>query len=74
MMEKLLNVKEVSQTTGIPQKTLWDMCRNRKIPCYKIGRIYKLRESEVNKWLETKKQKVVKNVRVDLVKEFRVEL
>ncbi len=72
-MEKLLNVKEVSRLFGIPRKTLWEMCRNRKIPCYRIGRVYKLRESEINKWLESNKQKVVQNVRVDLVKEFRVE-
>lgn len=71
-MEKLVDVKEVSDITGISIFTIQKMCRRYEIPCYKPTRHYKFKKSEIAEWLESKKQKVVKGLKVELVRECRV--
>ncbi len=71
-MEKLITIKQVSDLTGISAFTLQKLCRQHRIPCYKPTRHYKFRLSEVAEWLESKKQKVVKDLKVELVREYKV--
>lgn len=71
-MRKLLSLKYVSNMLDIPVYTLQKMCRLRKIPCYRLTRHYKFKESEINEWLESKKQEVIKDRNVVLVKELKV--
>ncbi len=71
-MEKLVDVKRVSDITGISEFTIRKLCRLHKIPCYKPTRHYKFRESEIATWLESKRQEVVKDLKVELVREYRV--
>ena len=71
-MEKLITIKQVSELTGVSVFTLQKLCRQHQIPCYKPTRHYKFRESEIAEWLESKKQKVVKNIKIDLIREVRI--
>jgi excisionase family DNA binding protein len=73
-VERLLSVKEVSNILGIPVFTIQKMCRLHKIPCYRLTRHYKFRESEIIKWLESQKQRVVKSndIKIDLIREVRI--
>jgi excisionase family DNA binding protein len=73
-MEKLISVKEVADKTGISVFTIQKLCREHKIPCYRLTRHYKFKESEIKEWLESKKQKLVKSndIKIDLIREVRI--
>jgi excisionase family DNA binding protein len=55
MTERLLNVKEVSQTLNVKESTVYDWVSIGFIPHYKIGKLVRFKESEVLKWLEKKR-------------------
>ena len=73
-MERLLNVKEISELISIPVFTIQKLCREHKIPCYRPTRHYKFKESEIIEWLDSKKQRVINanDIRIDLIKEVRI--
>lgn len=71
-MEKLITVDELSAVIGMRPFTVRKKCRERKIPCYKIDGVYKFRMSEIEDWLESKKQGVIRDIRVDLVRQVKV--
>jgi excisionase family DNA binding protein len=73
-MEKLISVKELADKTGISVFTIQKLCREHKIPCYRLTRHYKFKESEIIEWLESKKQKLVRSqdVKIELIKEVRI--
>jgi len=73
-MERLLNVKEISELISIPVFTIQKLCREHKIPCYRPTRHYRFRESEIIEWLDSKKQRVINtnDIRIDLIKEVRI--
>ena len=51
-MEKLvLEIKEVSEMLGVSVSTLYKWVSEKKIPCYKVGRLVKFRQSDIEKWL-----------------------
>ena len=71
-MENLISVVELSEIIGYTPWTLRLMCRERKIPCYKIGRVYKFFLGEIEGWLELQKQEVVDKKSIKVVKRLRV--
>ena len=58
-MDNLISVEKMCEILGYTPHTLRRMCREKKIPCYKIGRAYKFLIGEVEEWFESKKQRVV---------------
>lgn len=71
-MEQLIAVEEMSRLLGLKPFTVRTKCRQRKIPCYKIDGVYKFKMSEVEKWLESKKQKVVDKIDIELVRQVKI--
>lgn len=52
--------------------TLRRMCRLCQIPHFKIGGVYFFRQAEIEKWLESKKQKVVDKIEIELVRQVKI--
>jgi len=51
IFEPLLNDEQAAALLGIHHKTLQRLARNRQIPAYHIGRFWRFRVSELDKWL-----------------------
>jgi excisionase family DNA binding protein len=56
--DKILNVEELSKFFGVSNQTIWRWCKSGKIPAFKIGSQWKIRQSDLNKIIN---QKVTKN-------------
>ena len=59
-MKKLISIKELSEHLGIPVESIYSWTAMKVIPFYKIGRLVRFDEAEIDKWLEQKKQQVCK--------------
>jgi len=73
--KNLLTVKEVSKVLSLHPQTIYDMCGNNKIPHLKIGetqRSIRFDSSDIDKWLEDRKQQVCKTVIKEPVLAFSV--
>ncbi len=61
MIEKeYFSVRELSEYTGISQRTLWDLLKDsiNPIPYFRIGaagRIVRVKKSEFDQWMQTQK-------------------
>jgi len=55
-MERLLNIKELSQLLIVKAGTIYDWVHKDLIPYYKLNRLVRFRESEINEWLKTKQK------------------
>jgi excisionase family DNA binding protein len=52
-IERLLDVKQVSERLGVSEKTVWVMAADgRFIPPLALGRLRKWRVAEFNRWVE----------------------
>lgn len=49
---KLLTTKEVAETLSLHEVTVRNKCRNGEIPCFKIGRSWKVKEEDFIKWID----------------------
>ena len=56
-MEKLLNVKDLSQLLCVKQSTIYDWVHQGIIPYYKVNKLVRFRESEINEWLKKKQRR-----------------
>ena len=63
-MEELWDIKRVSQYLGIKRSTLYAMIERREIPHYRIGRLARFRQAEIDAWLLTKKRETEKATRM----------
>lgn len=59
-MKKLLSVKELSEKLGIAVETIYVWTSMKQIPYYKVGRLVRFNEDEIEQWLEKRKQQVCK--------------
>ncbi|OGE74326.1 MAG: hypothetical protein A3I07_02635 [Candidatus Doudnabacteria bacterium RIFCSPLOWO2_02_FULL_42_9] len=55
--DKILNVEELSKFFGVSNQTIWRWCKSGKLPAFKIGSQWKIRQSDINKIIN---QKIVK--------------
>jgi excisionase family DNA binding protein len=56
-MKKLLEtytVEEVAKTLRLHEYTIRRLCREEKIPCFKVGGQWRFRKDEIEKWSKTK--------------------
>ena len=63
-MEELWDVRRVSRYLGIKLSTLYAMIERKEIPHYRIGRLARFKQAEIDAWLLTKKQETEKPVRM----------
>ena len=50
-MEQLLDIKQVSERFAIKESTLRAWVFQRRIPCIRLGRLIRFRESELDAWV-----------------------
>ncbi len=55
-MDELLTLKELSEYLKIAEKTLYGYAQKGTIPGIKIGSAWRFRESDINQWLEERRQ------------------
>jgi excisionase family DNA binding protein len=51
---KSLNVEELAKFFGVSTQTIWRWCKAGKIPAFKIGSQWKIRQSDLNKIINQK--------------------
>ena len=52
----VMSAKEFSQATGFPLATIRRLCRERRLPCWKTGRVYYLSKEKAVARLELLKE------------------
>jgi excisionase family DNA binding protein len=56
-MERLLNIKELSQLLSVKEGTIYTWVHQELIPYYKLNGLVRFRESEINEWIKKKKHR-----------------
>lgn len=54
-MEKWVTVKEVMEYLGVGRDTVLQAISKKGLPAYKVGRLWKLKLSEVDEWVKSGK-------------------
>lgn len=52
-MERWLSLEEIANHLGVSKETIRSWIRKETIPYHKVGRQYKFKASEVDKWVES---------------------
>ena len=52
MIERLLTARELAELLGLSAATVLDWFEAGRLPGFKLGRVVRFRESEVEAWLE----------------------
>lgn len=50
--EKIINLKEAVDFLGLEKHIVYAKCSTGEIPCFKVGKLYKFKRSELIKWME----------------------
>ena len=64
VQREYLSIRDLSEYTGVSQRTLWDLLKNpvNPIPHFRIGsagRIVRVKRSEFNQWMQTQKPREI---------------
>jgi len=59
-VNKLIGIKELTAKFGISTETIYSWTSMKVIPFYKVGRLVRFDEAEIDKWLEQRQQQVSK--------------
>ena len=54
-IERWYSLEEISNHLGVSKETIRAWIKKDTIPYYKVGRLYKFKVSEVDKWIESGK-------------------
>jgi excisionase family DNA binding protein len=52
MEEKLLSVDDICEYLGIGRDTVYKWIDAKSLPAYRLGRLWKFKKKEVDKWIE----------------------
>lgn len=52
--DKILEAKEVAKFFGVSTKTVWEWCKHGKLPAFKIGKEWKIRQSDLQRLISSK--------------------
>lgn len=55
--DKIMNVEELASFFGVSNQTIWRWCKSGKLPAFKIGAQWKIRQSDINKIINQKIEK-----------------
>lgn len=55
--DKILGVEELAKFFGMSEQTIWRWCKAGKIPAFKIGSQWKIRQSDLNRVINQKVSK-----------------
>ncbi len=54
MEDELLSVEDITRILKVSRATAQRWCRDRKLPAVKIGKAYRVRREDLDKWYEGK--------------------
>jgi excisionase family DNA binding protein len=54
MKDKLLNIKEAAKYLNVHRLTVYRWVTKKKMPAFKVGRIWRFRKEKIDAWLEKK--------------------
>lgn len=49
-----MNVEQLAKFFGVSNQTIWRWCKSGKLPAFKIGAQWKIRQSDINKIISQK--------------------
>ncbi|MCK4945458.1 MAG: helix-turn-helix domain-containing protein [Alphaproteobacteria bacterium] len=49
---EMMTIRELGVYLKIPEKTLYRLAAERKVPGFKVGASWRFRKSEIDKWIE----------------------
>lgn len=52
--DKIMGVEQLAKFFGVTNQTIWRWCKAGKIPAFKIGAQWKIRQSDLNKIINQK--------------------
>jgi excisionase family DNA binding protein len=55
-MKKLISIDNLADNLGISKETIYQWTSMKVIPFYKIGRLVRFDEDEIDKWIADRKQ------------------
>ena len=55
MTERWLSVDEIAEHLGVSRDTIYNWINGKKMPAHKIGKLWKFKVSEVDKWAKSGK-------------------
>jgi excisionase family DNA binding protein len=55
--DKILGVEDLAKFFGVSDQTIWRWCKSGKIPAFKIGSQWKVRQSDLNRIINQKLNK-----------------
>lgn len=50
-IERWLNTKEIAEHLGVTVETIRKWIKTEKIPCHRVGKLWKFKVSEVDAWV-----------------------
>ena len=53
---EMMTLRELAAYLKMPEKTLYRIAAEGKVPGFKVGASWRFRKSEVNKWIEQQEQ------------------
>jgi len=56
-LEPLWTSLDVAAYLRLKRSTVLTMARNKQIPAIRVGRIYRFRKSDINRWLEEQRER-----------------
>ncbi len=51
--DRWYSVEEIAEYLGVKRDTLYKWIIRKKMPAHKVGRLWKFRKKEVDKWIRT---------------------
>lgn len=52
--DKILTAEHLAKFFGVAKKTVWEWCRASKLPAFKIGKEWKIRQSDLQRMINQK--------------------
>ena len=52
--DTILSVQQIAKFFGVSKKTVWEWCKKGKLPAFKIGKEWKIRQSDMQKMIHQK--------------------
>lgn len=53
-MDKWLTLEQIAEYLQISTSSIYKMAQKGKIPAYKVGRQWRFRKEEIDKWIKTR--------------------
>ncbi len=57
MSDRLMTVEQMAEYLQVDQYTIYAWTRKGEMPAFKVGRFWRFRKDEIDKWLEDQRNK-----------------